>query len=378
MLAVGLMSGTSLDGIDAVLCDIAGYSVNTKIKQLAFITMEIPEAIKHKIKRCCANEANVADVCSLNFEFGELLAQAVEKVCAIKNVSPNELAYVASHGQTIYHLPKADKEHVASTLQIGEGAIIAQRCHCLVINNFRVKDMAAGGEGAPLVPFSEYILYRHGDHAIALQNIGGIGNVTVISPNADIDEIFAFDTGPGNMMIDEAMQLLYGEKYDDNGQTAAKGKVIAKLQEELAKHPYITMLPPKTTGREVFGAFMVKDILARYHDAAKEDIIATFTWFTAYSIAKNYQLFILPKYKIKEVILGGGGAHNDTLKTMLQQQLPDIKVLTQEDKGYSSDAKEAIAFVILGNETLHKQFSNVPTATGAKHKVILGNIIYPD
>lgn len=378
MLAVGLMSGTSLDGIDAVLCDIEGYSVNTKIKQLAFMTVEIPEDIKQKIKRCCANEANVADVCSLNFEFGELLAQAVKKVCAIKNVSTNEVAFVASHGQTIYHLPKADKGHVASTLQIGEGAIIAQRCHCLVINNFRVKDMAAGGEGAPLVPFSEYILYRNGDHAIALQNIGGIGNVTVISPNADIDEVFAFDTGPGNMMIDEAMQLLYGEKFDDNGQTAAKGKIIVKLQEELANHPYITMLPPKTTGREVFGVFMVKDILNRYHDEAKEDIIATFTWFTAYSIAKNYQLFILPKHNIKELILGGGGAHNDTLKAMLQQQLPDIKVLTQEDKGYSSDAKEAIAFVILGNETLHKQFSNVPTATGAKCKVILGNIIYPD
>ncbi len=378
MLAVGLMSGTSLDGIDAVLCEIEGYSINTKIKQLAFITMDIPEYVKEKIKRCCANEANVADVCSLNFEFGELLAEAVKKVCAIKNISTNELAFVASHGQTIYHLPKATKDHVASTLQIGEGAIIAQRCHCLVINNFRVKDMAVGGEGAPLVPFSEYILYRNAEHAIALQNIGGIGNVTVITQDADIDEVFAFDTGPGNMMIDEAMQLLYGEKYDDHGQIAAKGKIIVKLQEELAQHPYITTDPPKTTGREVFGAFMVKDILARYQDAEKADIITTFTWFTAYSIARNYQLFILPKHKIKEVILGGGGAHNDTLKAMLQQQLPGIKVLTQEDKGYSSDAKEAIAFVILGNETLHKQFSNVPTATGAKQKVILGNIVYPD
>lgn len=378
MLAVGLMSGTSLDGIDAVLCEINGSSLDTKIKELAFITMDIPENTKQKIKKCCANEADVATVCSLNFELGELFAKAVQQVCDMQNVDTKDLGFVASHGQTIYHIPRDNAPYVASTLQIGEGAIIAQRCHCTVINNFRVKDMAAKGEGAPLVPFSEYILYRNEKQAIALQNIGGIGNVTIIPSDATIDDVFAFDTGPGNMMIDEAMQLLFDLKYDNNGEMAAKGKINLKMQKELIKHPYINMEPPKTTGREMFGAFLVKDLLERYHDVPNKDIIATLTWFTAYSIAENYRLFILPHHDLKEVVLGGGGAHNDTLIKMLQAELPNVKVLTQEDKGFSSDAKEAIAFVILGNETLHHQFSNVPKATGAKQKVILGNVIYPD
>ena len=378
MLAVGLMSGTSLDGIDAVLCDISGSSLDTKIKQLAFITMDIPDDTKQKIKKCCANEADVATVCSLNFELGELFAKAVQQVCAMQNINTKDLGFVASHGQTIYHIPRDNENYVASTLQIGEGAVIAQRCHCMVINNFRVKDMAAKGEGAPLVPFSEYILYRNDRQAIALQNIGGIGNVTLIPANATIDDVFAFDTGPGNMMIDEAMQLLFNLKYDDNGSMAAKGKINPEMKKELISHPYITMEPPKTTGREMFGAFLVKDLLERYKDVAPEDIVATLTWFTAYSIAENYRLFILPYHDLKEVVLGGGGAHNETLRKMLQDELPNVKVLTQEDKGYSSDAKEAIAFVILGNETLHQQFSNVPKATGAKQKVILGNVIYPD
>ncbi|MCI5773784.1 MAG: anhydro-N-acetylmuramic acid kinase AnmK [Erysipelotrichaceae bacterium] len=378
MLAVGLMSGTSLDGIDAVLCEIEGSSLDTKIKELAFCTLDIPQKVKDKIKRCCGNEADVATVCSLNFELGELFAKAVFKVCEMQKVDTSSLAFVASHGQTIYHQPKADALHVASTLQIGEGAVIAMRCGCKVINNFRVKDMAANGEGAPLVPFSEYILYRNAQQAVALQNIGGIGNVTIIPAGANIDDVYAFDTGPGNMMIDEAMQLLYGKNYDQDGQVAASGTLNEELCNYLAQHPYLKQQPPKTTGREMFGAFLVKEILDKFANVPKADIVASLTWFTAYSIAVNYRLFVLPKHDLKEVILGGGGAHNQTLIKMLQKELPTIKILTQEDKGYSSDAKEAIAFVILGNETLHQQFSNVPSATGATQKVILGSLVYPN
>lgn len=378
MLAVGLMSGTSLDGIDAVLCDICGSGNTTRIKQLEFTTLPLSSEIKEKIKRCCNNQATVAQVCSLNFELGELFAEAVQSVCKQYGVKTTQLGFIASHGQTIYHIPRKTSDYAASTLQIGESAVIAQRCGCPCIANFRVKDMAAGGEGAPLVPFSEYILYSKKDEAVALQNIGGIGNVTVLPANGSIDDVFAFDTGPGNMVIDEAMQCLFNLAYDDNGTIASKGKLIEPLMEQLKKDSYLSLVPPKTTGREVYGSKYTHQLLNQYNTCNPEDIIATLTWFTAYSIAENYRRFILDKHDVKKVILGGGGAHNASLRHFLANELPGIAVLTQEDLGYSSDAKEAIAFVILGNETLHHQFSNVPKATGAKQKVILGNVTYPN
>ena len=378
MLAVGLMSGTSLDGIDAVLCDICGSGNTTRIKQLEFTTLPLSSEIKEKIKRCCNNQATVAQVCSLNFELGELFAKAVQSVCKQYGVKTTQLGFIASHGQTIYHIPRKTSDYAASTLQIGESAVIAQRCGCPCIANFRVKDMAAGGEGAPLVPFSEYILYSKKDEAVALQNIGGIGNVTVLPANGSIDDVFAFDTGPGNMVIDEAMQCLFNLAYDDNGTIASKGKLIEPLMEQLKKDSYLSLVPPKTTGREVYGSNYTHQLLNQYNTCNSEDIIATLTWFTAYSIAENYRRFILDKHDVKKVILGGGGAHNASLRYFLANELPGIAVLTQEDLGYSSDAKEAIAFVILGNETLHHQFSNVPKATGAKQKVILGNVTYPN
>lgn len=378
MLAVGLMSGTSLDGIDAVLCEIQGSGIDTQVKQIAFETYPLPDSTKEKIKACCHDQGSVSLVCSLNFELGELFAQAVKSVCQKVGVETKELGFIASHGQTIYHIPNPYGDFHASTLQIGESAVIAQRCGCPCIANFRVKDMAAGGEGAPLVPFSEYILYRKEDEAIALQNIGGIGNVTVLPKQCSIDEVFAFDTGPGNMIVDEAMLQLYNRNYDANGEIALSGKLILDLVEELKQDPYLQKQPPKTTGREVYGKAYTLDILNRYANEKKEDLIATMTWFTAYSIAENYRRFVLNEHNLSQVILAGGGAHNLAIRKFLQEELPSIQVKTQEDLGYSSDAKEAIAFVILGNETMHKQFSNVPKATGASQKVILGNITYPN
>ncbi|MCI6811466.1 MAG: anhydro-N-acetylmuramic acid kinase AnmK [Lachnospiraceae bacterium] len=378
MLAVGLMSGTSLDGVDAVLCEVEGLAENTKVRQIAFETYDMSDDLKEKIKCCCADEGVTTSlICSLNFELGELFANAAKSICDKAGVDSENLGFIASHGQTIYHIPKPYDNYVASTLQIGESTVIAQRCKCPVISNFREMDMACGGEGAPLVPFSEYIFYRNAHHAVALQNIGGIGNVTVLPKNCSIDKVYAFDTGPGNMMIDEAMNVLYQKKYDENGATAMQGKLIQKLADELKNHPYINVVPPKTTGREMFGAPMTRKILEKYQHEKSEDLIYTLTWYTAYTIAQNYEKYVLPKDKVGEVILGGGGAHNKTLITILQEIMPEIKVCLQEDKGYSSDAKEAVAFVILGNETLHRRFSNVPSATGAREKAILGKITYP-
>ena len=375
MYAVGLMSGTSLDGIDAALVEIDNFGKKTKIKLIEFITTSIPLDVKDEIKRACSEEQSSVDlICSLNFKPGYLFAEATKNVCNKAGITLENLDFIASHGQTIYHLPKSRDSFIPSTLQIGEPAIIAYETGVKVVSNFRVMDMASGGEGAPLVPYSEYIIYGSDEENIALQNIGGIGNVTVIPKGGDINSIFAFDTGPGNMIIDEVCQRLFKLNYDEDGKIAANGEIQNDILDDLMSHSYINAFPPKTTGREEFGQQFVDELLKKYNNKKPEDILSTVTMFTAKSIAVNYKNFIMNKVNLNKVIIGGGGAHNKTLLSYLKNELPNVSIVTQDDIGLSSDAKEAIAFVILGNETLNNNFSNVPSATGAKEKVILGNI----
>ena len=378
MLAVGLMSGTSLDGVDTVLCEISGQDESTKVKQLYFKTYDIPESLRTKIRKCCSRELIPVDlICSLNFELGYLFADAVKSLCQDANVKLEDLSFIASHGQTIFHIPKAYDDYVPSTLQIGEAAIIANECKTKVISNFRVMDMAVGGEGAPLVPYSETLLYSEEDQAVALQNIGGIGNVTVLPKKGDTKKVIAFDTGPGNMMIDEAVRTFYGKKYDTDGYYARQGNLIPLLAAELKEHPYFNLEIPKTTGREMFGEHFTKSILEKYHSCEPNDLIHTFTWFTAYSIAYHYKKYLISEYGLKKCIIGGGGAYNSYLLELIRNEIPEVTVMTQEEHGFSSEAKEALAFVILGNQTYHRSPSNVPSATGAKKSVILGQITYP-
>ena len=378
MLAVGLMSGTSLDGVDTVLCEISGQEESTKVKQLFFKTYDIPESLRTKIRKCCSRELIPVDlICSLNFELGYLFADAVKSLCKDANVKLEDLSFIASHGQTIFHIPKAYDDYVPSTLQIGEAAIIANECKTKVISNFRVMDMAVGGEGAPLVPYSETLLYSEENQAVALQNIGGIGNVTVLPKKGDTKKVIAFDTGPGNMMIDEAVRTFYGKKYDTDGYYARQGNLIPSLAAELKGHPYFNLEIPKTTGREMFGEHFTKSILEKYHSCEPNDLIHTFTWFTAYSIAYHYKKYLISEYGLKKCIIGGGGAYNSYLLELIRNEIPEVTVMTQEEHGFSSEAKEALAFVILGNQTYHRSPSNVPSATGAKKSVILGQITYP-
>ena len=378
MLAVGLMSGTSLDGVDTVLCEITGYDESTQVKQLFFKTYDIPESLRTKIRKCCSRELIPVDlICSLNFELGYLFADAVKSLCKDANVKLEDLSFIASHGQTIFHIPKAYDDYVPSTLQIGEAAIIANECKTKVISNFRVMDMAVGGEGAPLVPYSETLLYSEENQAVALQNIGGIGNVTVLPKKGDTKKVIAFDTGPGNMMIDEAVRTFYGKKYDTDGYYARQGNLIPSLAAELKGHPYFNLEIPKTTGREMFGEHFTKSILEKYHSCEPNDLIHTFTWFTAYSIAYHYKKYLISEYGLKKCIIGGGGAYNSYLLELIRNEIPEVTVMTQEEHGFSSEAKEALAFVILGNQTYHRSPSNVPSATGAKKSVILGQITYP-
>ncbi|MGG1364399.1 anhydro-N-acetylmuramic acid kinase AnmK [Priestia megaterium] len=376
MYAVGLMSGTSLDGIDAALVQIEGSGYESKVKLLHFITVPFSPQLKKEIEQALSFEhSNVQLICSLNFKLGYAFADAVKKVCQEARFSLEQIDVIGSHGQTIYHQPYASGSTAMSTLQIGEPAVIAYETKTKVVANFRVMDMAAGGQGAPLVPHTERILYSHDERTRLLQNIGGIGNVTLIPPKKSPIPVVAFDTGPGNMMIDEACQQLFNVSFDENGRLAAGGKIISELLEDCMNHDYMKLSPPKSTGRELFGTQYTRRLLENYSKHKKEDLLATITMFTASSIVHHYETFIFPVYSIDEVIIGGGGSYNNTLMNMIKTQIGKrCSVYTQEEIGMSSEAKEAVAFAVLANETLSGYPSNVPSATGALSPVILGNI----
>ncbi|RDI41399.1 anhydro-N-acetylmuramic acid kinase AnmK [Falsibacillus pallidus] len=377
-LAVGLMSGTSVDGIDAALVKIKGHGENTEIELLHYSTYSYNEEMKKSIL-AAMDPANstVAAICSLNFKLGKQFAEAVKRVCMEADVPLAEIDVIGSHGQTIYHIPQQEGDLEKSTLQIGEPAIISYETGSVVVSNFRTMDMAAGGEGAPLVPYTEYILYRNPEKNRALQNIGGIGNVTVIQKDAAMDDVFAFDTGPGNMIMDELCKHFKGISYDPKGKIAAEGNVQHELVDHWLSMDYFLKEPPKSTGRELFGADFTSRIIQENPHLSPEDLIATATYFTAASIAKSCRDFVFPKTPIDELIVGGGGSYNQTLLAMLKELLPEVMVMTQEEIGLSSEAKEAVAFALLANETIHQQCSNIPNATGASKPVILGNITLP-
>ena len=376
-LAVGLMSGTSVDGVDAALVSIEGAGTDTVVELVHYSTSPFPQQVKKKIFDVMSpTDSSTPLLSSLHFELGEVYSDAVLKVCQEANISVEDLSFIGSHGQTVYHQPFHTESSVASTLQIGEPSVIAYRTNTQVVSNFRSMDMAAGGEGAPLVPYTEFLLYRRKDEGRLLQNIGGIGNVTVLPEDCSLDDVFAFDTGPGNMVIDGLCENLFGLSYDEDGTIAARGTIhpeAARAWMEWEKE-FFKKAPPKSTGRELFGEVFVNRILQDYGDLSKEDLIATATYFTALSISDAYKTFIFPEHPIKEVIIGGGGSYNGTLLHMMRELLPEVTIITQEEIGYSSDAKEAIAFALLANETLHGNPSNVPGATGAKKPVILGSI----
>ena len=374
-LAVGVMSGTSLDGVDAALVDIQGSGLETTLQLIEFVSYPLGNEIVEKIKEVLSVETSSVDkICSLNVELGYVFSEAVKAVSDKAGVALDQLAFVASHGQTIYHLPVPNENQVSSTLQIGESSVIAEETKTTVVSDFRTRDMAVKGQGAPIVPYSEFVLYRDADRTRLLQNIGGIGNVTVIPKGAQMTELLAFDTGPGNMIIDELCQYFYQQPYDKNGVYAAGGKVHLDLLDELMEHPFIKRTYPKTTGREDFGVEYTTALIEKWKQKIEpDDLIATATQFTARSIAENVRPFANEQ---TDLIIGGGGSYNPTLVQMIRNELPELTVLVQEDIGYSSEAKEAIAMTVLANQTLNHLPSNVPSATGAEKPVILGKITY--
>jgi anhydro-N-acetylmuramic acid kinase len=377
---VGLMSGTSADGIDAVVAGISGTGRHLRVRLVAHRNQPFSNSLRNRVLRACLH-GHVAEICELNFLLGEHFARAALAVIRQAGLRPRDIAAIGSHGQTVHHLPRAT---TPSTLQIGEPAVIAERTGITTIADFRVGDMAAGGEGAPLVPYVDWALYTHDTHPRILQNIGGIGNLTYLPPRARLNDVIAFDTGPGNMVIDAVVAHLSSGRmtYDRNGRWAARGVVSRQLLADLMRHPFLRRRPPRTTGREEFGEPFVQKFLnsARRFKLPAADVIATATAFTAACIVDAYERFVFKKLEASEharleIILGGGGAKNPGLRQMLADQVAPARVITQDDLGYSSAAKEAVAFAVLAHETLQGRPSNVPNATGARHPVVLGKIV---
>lgn len=371
------MSGTSADGVDAAVVEID----RGKVRLLAFDTFAYPAALRQRILDLCRPEsARLDDICHYNFVLGEVFADAVIKLCSKSGISLSSIDLIGSHGQTIYHQPSGrhrGSRTIRSTLQIGEPSVIAQRTGVTTVADFRPRDMAAGGEGAPLVPYADYVLFKHKRLTRAVQNIGGIANVTFLPAGCTQDDIIAFDTGPGNMVIDGTINLVTGgrKRCDTGGKIAARGTVDKRLLGELLRHPFFRRRPPKSTGREEFGAGFAEKIYRRAgrKGLTDSDIVATVTALTAVSIAQAYRRF-LPTMP-DELILCGGGSHNRTLVEMLHAEMPNVKMLSTDDFGISVDAKEAVSFAILAWATIKGMTNNVPAATGAKEPVILGKIV---
>jgi anhydro-N-acetylmuramic acid kinase len=344
------MSGTSLDGIDVAIVEIRGRRICT----LGFRSTPYRKATRASL----LEPLDAAAISRLNFQLGELYARAV--LDAIRRFGPVEL--IGCHGQTVYH------EGGAHTLQIGEAAVVAERTGAAVVSNFRARDIAAGGQGAPLVPFADYLLFRHPRRTRIALNIGGIANVTVIPPGARPEDVIAFDTGPGNMVIDAlASEFTNGrQSYDRDGRIAASGQINRKLLAELLEDPYYRKAGPKSAGREQYGAPFVER-MKKAEDSCP-NLIATATALTALTIAGAL------RGMGGDLIISGGGVHNRQLMGQIAASLPQLRVTTSAEYGIDPDAKEAIAFAVMAHETWRGRPSNLPSATGAKRSVVLGSV----
>ncbi len=368
---ISMMSGTSIDSIDACLVKIFD---DLKFEVLDSFSLEYPKEIRDKLFDLANNFGSVKDVCYMNFVVGELFAECANLLIRKAKINKSDIDFISTHGQTICHLPEdinIGGISTKSTLQIGDISVIAYKTGIKTIGDFRTKDMAAGGLGAPLVPFADKILFGT-DKSRLIQNIGGISNVTVLSPEC---EVFAFDNGAGNMLIDYFVNKLFNLPFDKDGEIALKGNIDKNWLNILLSEPYYKKNPPKTTGRELFNTDYAEKIYQSAPDN-KYDVIATVTNLTARVIADSYKDFILPKIKVNEVVLGGGGAYNRALILYLKEYLPDFVIKTHEDYNIPDKLKEALAFAYLGYYTEEKKENNVPSCTGASEPVIMGKIAY--
>ena len=366
------MSGTSLDGIDVAIVDIQGRH----IRPVAFHSVPFPERVRNAILGVSNTTTTTAEISRLHFLLGQLYANAVQKTCRRSRIPLKSIQLVGCHGQTIYHQGEPQPFlgwPVSATLQIGEASVIAEQLGVPVVSDFRPRDMAAGGKGAPLVPYLDYLLFRHPRRGRVALNIGGIANVTAIPPNARPVDLIAFDTGPGNMVIDAlTAELTQGRRhFDRDGRLAAQGRLDRHLLDCLLAGSYYRQRPPKTAGREQYGTEFIAKLKRRL---PLRDLVTTTTVLTAATIALGINRFIQPRMRVDDLIAAGGGVHNRTLMAYLQAFLSDVRIARTSEFGINPDAKEAIAFAVLAHETYRGHFSNIPAATGASHAVVLGKV----
>lgn len=385
MLVLGMMSGTSVDGIDVAAVRISGAPPNISAQLQAHYHAAFPAYLRERILHAAGGTPIApADLSELNFLLGEQFARAALDACKKWRLSPGSVDLIGSHGQTIFHLGMAmrfaGRVRRPSTLQIGDISVIAQGAGITTVGDFRPADMAAGGQGAPLVPFVDYLLYRDDNRGRAALNIGGIANVSVIPAGARPSDVFAFDTGPGNMIVDAMVNRITRgkEAFDRGAEIALRGRTVPDLLSRLMREPYLRKKPPKSAGREQFGQEYVDNLLAwgKKHRAAPADLVRTATIFTSLSIADAFRRFIVPRAKVDELIVTGGGSRNPLIVAQLAAALPGIDVLPADRFGVSAEAKEAFAFAVLAYETYHGRANNLPSATGAARPVVLGKIAY--
>ncbi len=384
MIVAGVMSGTSADGINVALVQLQarGRRGCPRHTLLGHEEYPYPAPVRRAILGMMNAElARVADLARMNFLLGELYAEAVART-ACRHRAKVDL--VGCHGQTLYHQGGAARflgRRLAATWQTGEGAVIAARLGTPVVSDFRPADLAAGGQGAPLVPFLDYLLYRDPRRNRIAQNLGGIANLTAIPAGAALRQLVAFDTGPGNMVIDAVMEELFGMRYDLDGRVAASGRVLDGVIAQLQRAIFFRQKPPRTAGREEFGREYVARFLQVCRGARKPDVVATATALTACTIADAVRRFVMPRFaanRSHEMIVSGGGAKNATLMGMLREKIAalGVELRFSDELGIPAQAKEAVAFALLAYETWHRRPSNVPAATGAGRAAILGKISY--
>lgn len=384
MLVLGMMSGTSADGIDVALARISGAPPSPKVKFLGHARTTFPPDVRAEILHVAEQKPiTVGRLSQLNFHLGALYADAALKACKKFRLAPRRINLLGNHGQTVFHQSWSAyllKGGFASTLQIGDASVIAACSGITTVSDFRPADMALGGQGAPLVPYVDYLLYRHPKIGRVSLNLGGIANITVLPAATKPSQVFGFDTGPANILIDSLVsRFTHGrERFDRNAHLALKGRTMLELLRELMRDPYLRLLPPKSTGREYYGQSYVRRVLAlgrRYH-ATPNDLIRNATLFSALSVADAIKRVVVPKTKIQQLIVSGGGAYNPLILGQLAALLPAIEILPSSDFGIPVDAKEALAFALLAYETFHGRPSNLPSATGARGPAILGKVSY--
>lgn len=382
-VVAGIMSGTSVDGVDVAIVEIEGNWIYTKIKLIGFIEYQYPSGLKELILSNSIKEtSNVYDISQLNFLLPQIYSEAIFELLNKIDMSVDDIDLIGSHGQTIHHVPDPVESfglRISSTLQIGDPSVIAKLTGVTTVGNFRTADMALKGQGAPLVPYFDYLLFHSNELNRGLLNIGGISNITLLKKGCTQEDVLAFDTGPGNMLIDSLVQRFFGKPFDEDGKITASGAVNEDLLNALIVNDnYIERKPPKSTGREYYGELFYLNLLDEFGNVNKEDWIATVTEFTAYAVHRNYEKFIQPEAGFNELLISGGGANNKELTKKIHERFGnsvDVKVI--DEIGVSADAKEAICFAVLANETISGNTANIPRTTGAEKATILGQICLP-